>query len=41
MIFSGDFEETSARTLEDEKRTVFKRGELDSFLMAVPRSLSI
>ncbi|ESN95043.1 hypothetical protein HELRODRAFT_124863, partial [Helobdella robusta] len=39
VIFSGDFEETDPRTLEDDKRAVLMRGGVDSFLMAVPRPL--
>jgi len=39
IILSGEFDETDVRILEDSKRKVFRRGECDTFLLAVPRPL--
>ncbi|CAM2704890.1 unnamed protein product [Rotaria socialis] len=39
FVISGDDEETGVRTLEDPKRKVLQRGGIDSFIMAVPKSL--
>ncbi|CAM4771183.1 unnamed protein product [Rotaria magnacalcarata] len=39
FIISGDDDETGVRTLEDPKRKVLQRGGIDSFIMAVPKSL--
>ena len=37
FILSGEEEETDVRTFADNKRKIFCRGNLDGFLMAVPR----
>ena len=38
MILSGNYGETEARLLADEENTpTFRRGGIDSFLMAVKR----
>ncbi|XP_076049441.1 polycystin-1-like protein 2 [Oratosquilla oratoria] len=39
FILSGDREETVVRNLADNKRTAFHRNGIDSFVMAVPRTL--
>ena len=39
MIFSGDEDETTPRLIYDDKRPVLQSGGVDSFVMAVPRSL--
>jgi len=37
FILSGERDETEVRILSDSKRTTFRRGAVDGFLMAVPR----
>ena len=39
FIVTGDLGESAPRVLEDGERSVLKRANIDSFLMAVPRSL--
>ncbi|XP_070579639.1 polycystin-1-related protein-like [Ptychodera flava] len=39
IIVTGERGETEPRILVDEKRKIFERGGVDSFVMAVPRSL--
>lgn len=39
FILSGEDEETGVRRLEDPFRTPFRRGETNSFVMAVPKKL--
>ncbi|XP_076050283.1 polycystin-1-like protein 2 [Oratosquilla oratoria] len=39
FILSGDREETVVRNLADNKRTAFHRNGIDSFVVAVPRTL--
>ena len=39
FIVTGDLGESEPRVLEDGERSVLKRANIDSFLMAVPRSL--
>nr|XP_042904172.1 uncharacterized protein LOC107445474 [Parasteatoda tepidariorum] len=39
FILSGEDDETDVRTFSDEKREIFKRGSLNSFVMSVPRCL--
>ncbi|XP_060063521.1 uncharacterized protein LOC132543982 [Ylistrum balloti] len=39
FILSGDLDETEVRCLNDSKRKVFQRGNVDGFLMAVKRPL--
>ncbi|CAF1616393.1 unnamed protein product [Adineta ricciae] len=39
FIISGDDEETGVRTFEDPQRKILQRGGIDSFIMAVPKSL--
>ncbi|KFM61455.1 Polycystic kidney disease protein 1-like 2, partial [Stegodyphus mimosarum] len=39
FILSGDDDETAVRTLEDNKRKLFRRNAADTFVMAVPRPL--
>ncbi|XP_077863102.1 polycystin-1-like [Saccoglossus kowalevskii] len=39
MILTGDLGETEPRLIDDEKRKVFQRGGVDTFIMAVPTSL--
>jgi hypothetical protein len=33
-VLSGEFDETEIRVMEDDKRKPFRRGGVDSFLMA-------
>lgn len=37
FILSGEMDETDARHLVDAKRPILKRGNVDRFLLAVPR----
>ena len=37
MILSGDYDETEVRTLQDKKRKIFQRGDVDTFLLATAR----
>ncbi|BFZ03248.1 hypothetical protein BsWGS_06287 [Bradybaena similaris] len=39
FILSGEDDETDVRAFSDSKRKIFKRGQVDGFLMAVPRPL--
>ncbi|CAF3366379.1 unnamed protein product [Rotaria sp. Silwood1] len=39
FVISGDDEETGVRTFEDPHRKILQRGSIDSFIMAVPKSL--
>ncbi|XP_070577646.1 polycystin-1-like protein 2 [Ptychodera flava] len=39
MILCGEQKESEVRILSDKKRTVFQKGKISSFLMAVPSSL--
>lgn len=39
MVFAGFDEETAPRLIYDDQRKVLQRGGVDSFIMAVPRSL--
>ena len=39
FIVTGDIGESEPRVFEDGERSVLKRANIDSFLMAVPRSL--
>ena len=39
MVFSGEEDETPPRLIFDDKRPVLQSGGVDSFVMAVPRSL--
>ncbi|XP_013386314.1 uncharacterized protein LOC106155845 [Lingula anatina] len=39
FILSGEHDETDVRVLSDDKRSVFKRGAVDRFLLAVTRPL--
>ncbi|UJR27333.1 hypothetical protein I4U23_008626 [Adineta vaga] len=39
FIVSGDDEETGVRTFDDPERKILQRGGIDSFIMAVPKSL--
>nr|AKN21724.1 PKD1L-1 [Schmidtea mediterranea] len=41
FILSGEQDETDPRHLVDNKRPILKRGNVDRFLLAVPRSLGI
>ena len=36
---AGDDDETGTRTFEDPARKVLQRGGIDSFIMAVPKSV--
>jgi hypothetical protein len=40
MVISGDNDETQIRPLQDPKRKIFRRGGVDSFVMATPRLVS-
>lgn len=37
FILSGEDDETDVRAFSDGKRKIFRRGQIDGFLMAVPR----
>ncbi|XP_036357895.1 polycystin-1-like isoform X2 [Octopus sinensis] len=39
FILSGEYDETEARSLTDDKRQILQRGSVDGFLMAVRRPL--
>ncbi|CAF4044663.1 unnamed protein product, partial [Rotaria sp. Silwood2] len=39
FVISGDDEETGVRTFEDPHRQILQRGSIDSFILAVPKSL--
>ncbi|XP_055954867.1 uncharacterized protein LOC126810750 isoform X1 [Patella vulgata] len=39
FIMSGEHDETDVRMFTDDKRKIFRRGAVDSFLVAVPRPL--
>ncbi|XP_074649181.1 polycystin-1-like [Tubulanus polymorphus] len=39
FIISGEYDETDVRIFEDEKRAILQRGQVDCFLMSVPRPL--
>ncbi|KAG0419460.1 hypothetical protein HPB47_004076 [Ixodes persulcatus] len=39
FIVSGDDDETEVRTFGDQKRKIFRKGGIDTFVMTVPRSL--
>ncbi|GFO38753.1 polycystic kidney disease 1-related protein, partial [Plakobranchus ocellatus] len=39
FILSGEDDETDVRAFTDSKRKIFRRGQIDGFLMAVPRPL--
>ncbi|XP_054724298.1 location of vulva defective 1-like [Uloborus diversus] len=39
FILSGEDDETDVRTFADKERTIFKRGAMNTFVMAVPRCL--
>jgi len=39
FILAGDHGETRVRTLSDSRRDILQRGDIDAFLMAVPKSL--
>ncbi|CAF1681875.1 unnamed protein product, partial [Adineta ricciae] len=41
FVLSGDFAETQVRTFDDSHRKIFQRGGIDSFVMAVPKSLGL
>jgi len=37
FIIAGDEDETEVRTFADPKRTIFRRGGIDAFIMTVPK----
>ncbi len=37
FVLSGDDDETPIRTFSDPHREIFRRGGIDSFIMAVPK----
>ncbi|XP_059156486.1 polycystin-1-like protein 2 [Physella acuta] len=39
FVLSGEDDESDARVFTDSKRKIFRRGQLDGFLMSVPRPL--
>ncbi|KAL3211152.1 hypothetical protein MRX96_000836 [Rhipicephalus microplus] len=39
FILSGDDDETEVRTFGEQKRKIFRKGAVDTFVMTVPRSL--
>ena len=41
FVLDGDDDQTAIRTFANLHRTIFQRGGIDAFLMAVPKSLGL